>query len=218
MSREHTRGAIIAIEGIIGAGKSTLARHIRANSSALVIDEAESPLLIRYARHPKRWALATQLDLLAQRVTALRSAHRLAESGRVIVLDRSILGDHAFARANWRVGRLAAEEYRVYSDLYDELMIHADPPDVVLSLIVDPETAHKRAQRRGHNIPEIEYQRALATAHREVMSDAVSRGVGVEPVPWGQELEGARYAAEVDFMLTRTLRKFRASATGEEGQ
>ena len=54
----------ITIVGPSGCGKSTLCQWIRKNTDALVADESESPLLTAFYDDPKRWAFATQIDLL----------------------------------------------------------------------------------------------------------------------------------------------------------
>lgn len=210
MSSEQrdTSSLVIAIEGGIGAGKSRLARYIRANTETIVIDEAESPLMQMYHEDRVKYAFALQMDLLAQRVTALRSAHRIASHGRSVVLDRSILGDVAFARANWCVGWLSAEEFRIYSEIYDELMMQIEPPHATLYLSVDPEEANRRAEERDGEAPPLTYQRELARAHDHVLSDARSRGVRVTREPWGW-YSPARYPTEADFLVTRFMKRIK---------
>jgi deoxyadenosine/deoxycytidine kinase len=203
----ETRGAIIAVEGLIGAGKSTLCQYIRRRSETIVYNEATSPLMCEYKKEPARWALSMQIDLFTNRLTMLRSARRLAQSGSACVLDRSILGDRAFAEANWREGWMTPTEYRIYCDLYEESLIYAPMPDIVVYLDVSAETAIKRADRRDDGTrPPLSYQTALKNAHLELLNDYESRGVHVWRAPWETDHEGARYTVEADFLLTRLFR------------
>ena len=203
----ESRGAIIAVEGIIGAGKSTLCQYIRRRSETIVYSEATSSLMCEYKKEPARWALSLQIDLFTTRLTALRSARRLAQSGSACVLDRSILGDRAFAEANWREGHMTPTEYRIYCELYEEALIYAPMPDIIVYLDVSAETAIHRADRRGDDTrPPLSYQSALKNAHLELLNDYESRGAHVWRAPWGTDYEGARYSVEADFLLTRLFR------------
>ena len=82
---------LIAIEGGIGAGKSTLGRWIRRNTSGHYVDEYMSPMLPSYFVDPHRYALAVQVDSIVQRTRLLKAAHDVRHAGP-IWLDRSIYG------------------------------------------------------------------------------------------------------------------------------
>ena len=179
MSTTHAkRHPVIAVEGPIGAGKSTLLRWVRGTYGHVVGEEYASTLLPLYYEDPCRWALATQLDSLVGRVQLARAARRLATEGAVW-LDRSVLGDAAFARANHATGRLSPEEYRVYTETRDALALPL--PDVVVYLAVPLEAAQARQRARGTTGEEVpwDYAHALERAYEEVLADAESRGVPV---------------------------------------
>ncbi len=59
----------IAIEGVIGAGKTTLATMLADKIGAeLILDEAtNNPFLMDFYKNPKRYALSTQLFFLLSR-------------------------------------------------------------------------------------------------------------------------------------------------------
>ena len=182
MTTQHAKRApVIAVEGAIGAGKSTLLRWVRAEYAHVVGDEYASSLLPRYFADPSRWALATQIDSLVGRVQLGRAAQRIAhtEGTGAVWLDRSVLGDAAFARANHATGRLTPEEYRVYADARDALTLPL--PDVVVFLAVPYELSSARQRARGtagEVIPQ-DYAAALEAAYTDVLADAESRGVPV---------------------------------------
>ena len=61
--------AYIAVEGLIGAGKTTLAKRLAAEWGAeTVLEEfAENPFLPQFYEHPERHAFSLELSFLAQR-------------------------------------------------------------------------------------------------------------------------------------------------------
>lgn len=211
LEQEHTEHPIIAIEGPIGAGKSTLCRWLRRYHSASVADEVQSDLLPAYFRDPKRYAFTVQVDSLTQRHRMLKASWGL--SGLVSIwLDRSIFGDFAFARANHAVGRIDAQEYALYRSLYDTLIESVEPPHAVLWLDVPVGVCAERIEQRG-TVGEIiptEYAEALICAYKEILRDAESRGVYVHREDWSRDLsDKGMYHAHADTMLSRFDRALR---------
>jgi deoxyadenosine/deoxycytidine kinase len=93
----------LAIEGLIGAGKTTLARRIaEMTGSRLVLEEFdENPFLPRFYEQPDRFAFAVELSFLAQRYHQLKG---LAEpdlfSPQTMVADHTIGKSLVFGRCN----------------------------------------------------------------------------------------------------------------------
>jgi deoxyadenosine/deoxycytidine kinase len=206
----HTERPIIAIEGPIGAGKSTLCRWMRRYHSASVADEAQSSLLPAYFRDPRRFAFTVQVDSLTQRHKVLKASWSLSELV-TIWLDRSIFGDLAFARANHAVGYMDAQEFSLYRELYDTMLDSTEPPHAVLWLDVPLEVCAARVEQRGTagEVVPTEYAEALISAYTDILKDAESRGVYVHRVDWSRDLSAkGLYHARADSMLTgfrRTL-------------
>lgn len=211
-----TRSPVIALEGNIGAGKSTLAKYIRRYyPTCHVIDEAESPLMSAYSRNPERWGALVQIDLLTQRATALRLAHRRALMGEgPVILDRSIVGDRAFARANWALGRISAIEYTVWEHLYDELMKSTPAPDIVVYLDTDVKLAHARAEQRDQRQHDLEYLEELAREHDAALDHIRSHGVYVTRVKWDEYPQHA-YHIHADNLLSRVMKEYDGATVGE---
>ena len=102
----------IAIEGVIGVGKTTLARRLAAHFGAeLLLEQAgENPYLGRYYDDPAGYAFQTQVFFLFQR---LRQVTALAQPGMfspAIVSDFMFAKDALFARMT-----LSDDEYALYS-------------------------------------------------------------------------------------------------------
>lgn len=205
LEHSHTEHPIIAIEGPIGAGKSTLCRWLRRYHGASVTDEAQSDLLPAYFREPRRYAFTVQVDSLTQRHRVLKSCWwTCAFASRW--LDRSVFGDYAFAKANHTVGRIDAQEYALYRALYETLSDAVSPPHAVLWLDVPVEICTERIARRG-TVGEViprDYAEALINAYDEVLRDAESRGVYVHREDWSKDLrDKGLYHAHADAALSR---------------
>ena len=73
----------IAIEGVIGVGKSTFARMLSEKIGAeLVLDEAmDNPFLVDFYKNQKRYAFSTQIFFLMTRKPAM-GYHLLLTVGR----------------------------------------------------------------------------------------------------------------------------------------
>jgi deoxyadenosine/deoxycytidine kinase len=137
----------IVVEGPIGAGKTSLARRLCARLDAQPIFEQpeNNPFLARFYQNLERWALATQLSFLYQRIdqmTALEQAHA---DGRRVVSDFILEKDPLFAALN-----LPEDELRLYQRLYDTIKpAQARRPDLVIYLQAKPETLIGRVRQRG---------------------------------------------------------------------
>lgn len=204
-SEENTFNPVVAIEGPIGAGKSTLCRWMRRYRDASVADEAQSALLPAYFKDPARYAFAVQIDSLTQRFQMLKASHGLSALVPVW-LDRSLFGDLAFARANHAVGHMDAQEFGLYKELYDTLLDEVAPPHVVLWLDVPVEVCAERIKKRGTvgEVIPMEYASALISAYNEILLDAESRGVYVHRVDWAKDLSARGvYHAHADTMTSR---------------
>lgn len=193
----------IAIEGIIGAGKSTLAKELGQvlGENTLVLlepDEQESknPYLADYYKDPARWAFVMQLHLLQARWRLHRLAQEHVGAGRgSAIVDRSAMGDTAFARLQYKMGYLSEREWKTYSSVYHAMTEVMLLPQVLIRALLSPAHALERIQRRMEEregrkceagIP-LSYLRALDDEIGYVASVLRSQGVLVLEVTWDVE-------------------------------
>jgi len=136
----------IAIEGPIGAGKTSLARRLAEHSGAdLLLEQPQNnPFLSGFYQDTKRWALATQLFFLFQRVNQLSGLKQLDMFARPTVADFLFDKDPLFARIN-----LTDDELALYQHIYDHLSPQVVVPDLVSCLQAPVETLAARVRRRG---------------------------------------------------------------------
>ena len=92
----------IVVEGPIGAGKTSLARRLAEHTEAelLLENPQENPFLAGFYQDRRRWALATQLFFLFQRVNQVTGLKQLDLFEHPTVADFLFDKDPLFARVN----------------------------------------------------------------------------------------------------------------------
>jgi deoxyadenosine/deoxycytidine kinase len=139
----------IAIEGPIGAGKTSLAQRLAAYLPAVksVFEQPQdNPFLARFYQNTERWALPTQLFFLFQRFEQLSALDREGMGDcRYIVSDFMLERDTLFARLN-----LAPDELALYKKIYEAMKPPSLPvPDLVIYLQAPVTTLAERVFKRG---------------------------------------------------------------------
>jgi len=140
----------VAIEGPIGAGKTSLtlklARHFGAQT--LLEKPEANPFLERFYANRARYALPTQLFFLFQRVQQLAELRQLdLFREQVLFADFLLDKDPLFARLT-----LADDELRLYEQILAQLRPQTPPPDLVIALQAAPATLAERVLRRGNPV------------------------------------------------------------------
>ena len=157
----------IAVEGPIGAGKTTLAKRLATTFGHEMILEhaADNPFLEDFYRHRARNALATQLQFLFQRVRQLDTLRQtdLFTGGRVA--DFLIEKDRLFARLN-----LDPNEYTLYEMIFARLVPSAPRPDLVIYLQAPVDVLHERIQRRG-----VAFEQLMERRYLEQLNESYSQ-------------------------------------------
>jgi deoxyadenosine/deoxycytidine kinase len=149
---------LIGIAGMVGAGKSTLARALAARFGLQVALESVgegNPWLERFyadgAESMRRYAMHLQLHFLATRFQSMR---RMRGMGGGWVLDRTWYEDaEIFARGHYEQGLMTAAEWQLYATLYAELLHSpvARPPRLLIYLHAPLDVIVSRIQRRGRD-------------------------------------------------------------------
>lgn len=193
---------VIIVEGIIGAGKSSISREmgVLLGRNTLVLiepDEKEqlNPYLSLFYNDPKRWALTMQVHLLQARYRMHLQAQWHAMNGHgYTVLDRSYFGDTAFARLQVRNGSMTEQEFKTYQSIYQAMTASVLLPNVCVRLLVSPEIALERINKRMELQPgrkcesviDLDYLKALDKEIQHMISVLIKQGVTIIDMPWDE--------------------------------
>lgn len=138
----------IAIEGLIGAGKTTLARRLADRwLGRLVLEEFDdNPFLPRFYEDPQRFAFSVELSFLAQRYHQLKRTTEQDLFSTCTVADYSIGKSLVFAGAT-----LGPDEHSLFRDLYDIMYADLPRPDLLVYLHLPLALVRERIRGRGRS-------------------------------------------------------------------
>jgi deoxyadenosine/deoxycytidine kinase len=162
------RARYIAVEGPIGAGKSSLAEILGAELQARVIRESpeENPFLGPFYKDRKRHAMSAQLFFLLQRYGQqgeLAQDDLFSRGG--VVSDYLFAKDRLFASLN-----LSDDEMALYDRIYQMLKPRTVTPDLVVYLQARTDVLLERIRKRGRAEEKpirAEYVEEVARAYAE---------------------------------------------------
>ena len=157
----------IAVEGPIGAGKTSLARRLadRLGAEIMLEQPGENPFLARFYQDMARFALPTQLFFLFQRARQLGDLAQPDMFGRPTVTDFLLDKDPLFASIT-----LSGDEMALYQKIYDAVRPQAPAPDLVVYLQAQPATLYERVRRRAS-----EFERGLGEDYLALLAEAYAR-------------------------------------------
>ncbi len=157
----------IAIEGAIGAGKTTLAKRLATtfNYDTLLEEAEKNPFLERFYDDRTRHALPTQLFFLFQRAQQIQALRQDDLFQPVRVADFLIEKDPLFAQVT-----LDEDELNIYQQVYKQLTIDAPRPDLVVYLQAPVDTLLRRIKQRG-----IPSEQSIDAQYLETLNEAYTR-------------------------------------------
>ncbi len=138
----------IGIAGMIGAGKSTLAKALGDHLGIDVWYEpvADNVYLEDFYRDTAKHAFAMQIYLLNRR---FQQHQEIIWRGRAAVQDRTIYEDAIFAKMLAEQGLMDARDYATYLDLFRHMSNFMARPHVIVYLDVPPDESMSRIRARG---------------------------------------------------------------------
>ncbi|MGD9486934.1 MAG: deoxynucleoside kinase [Calditrichaceae bacterium] len=146
MSFEKLR--YIAIEGVIGAGKTTLANMLCETLQAeLVLEEFEqNPFLEEFYNDPVRYSFQTQIFFLLSRFRQQENLRQLDLFRKQIVSDYMFEKDRIFATLN-----LSDKEMKLYDGIARLMEREIPVPDLVIYLQASTNHLMDNIQKRGRS-------------------------------------------------------------------
>jgi len=136
----------LSIEGVIGVGKTTLARLLQPllNTELLLEVFEENPFLSDFYADRARYAFQTQLFFLLSRYRQQRSTvPQMLADGRSLISDYTFEKDALFARIN-----LSGDELEMYYRVHEALIEKIPMPNLVIYLRASTDTLMQRIALR----------------------------------------------------------------------
>ena len=143
------KNIFIAVEGPIGAGKTTLANLLNEHFGYTLLREIveENPFLAKFYTNINEYALQTEAFFLFNRVKQLEDIQKnvLSKSGGV-VSDYHIVKNLIFAGLT-----LDNNQFHRYKQVYNIFVNDLPQPDIVIYLNSDTDTLMRRIAHRDRN-------------------------------------------------------------------
>jgi len=145
----HSDLHYIAVEGVIGAGKTTLATKLAKTIGARVVLEQfeENPFLKDFYRDPERYAFQTQIFFLLTRYKQQRNLYQGDLFQQILVTDYIFEKDKIFAYLN-----LADDELRLYESLVENIEKNIPTPDLVVYIQCSVDRLMANIRKRGRTM------------------------------------------------------------------
>lgn len=154
----------IAIEGNIGAGKTTLAtllaRHF--NATLLLEQFEENPFLSLFYEDKEKYALPVELSFITDRMEQLQKTFEHIAPNQIVIADYSIFKSALFARNN-----LNKEEFLLYQRIHNLINTTLPKPDLFLYLHTPIARLQKQIRQRGRP-----YEQSIPDNYLEEIQEA----------------------------------------------
>ncbi len=170
----------LAIEGVIGVGKTTLARLLQPAFEASLMLEIfeENPFLSDFYSDRARYAFQTQIFFLLSRYQQQRHGVKSLLTGEsALISDYTFEKDSLFARVN-----LAGDELEMYYRVHEALGEKITRPDLILYLRASTPVLMQRIARRDRPYERQMEWGYIDTLNREYDRFFVTSGDAKTPV------------------------------------
>jgi deoxyguanosine kinase len=155
----------VAIEGVIGVGKTTLARLLQPHFDADLLLEIfeENPFLSDFYADRARYAFQTQIFFLLSRYRQQNSTvPQLIQSGKNLLADYTFAKDALFAGIN-----LFGDELDMYYKVHEALGEKIPKPDLIVYLQASTEVLMQRIAYRDRP-----YERQMEKGYIDELNQA----------------------------------------------
>lgn len=152
----------IAIEGTIGAGKTTLATRIAHDfNGKLLLEEFEgdkNPFLPKFYKEPDKYSFQLEMTFLALRFQQLKDKLGVLDLFHdFIISDYYVAKSLIFSRNN-----LQEDEYQLFSRFYNIIFSDMPKPELLVYLYSDVDRLQRNIHKRGRS-----YEQEISDAYLE---------------------------------------------------
>lgn len=157
----------IAVEGVIGAGKTSLAKKLASKlDCTLITEEFETnPFLEKFYDDRRRYAFQTQMFFLINRFKQQQNFQQEDLFSKFIISDYIFEKDQIFAYLN-----LSKEELNLYESIFPMLQRELRKPDLVIFLQSSVDRLLYNIKKRGRHL-ERNITRSYLTELSEAYND-----------------------------------------------
>lgn len=161
---ENSEVKYIAIEGVIGAGKTSLAKKIKLRlNSKLILEQFENnPFLEKFYADRRRYAFQTQMFFLINRFKQQQELQQEDLFTEYMACDYIFEKDRIFAYMN-----LSKDELNLYESIYPLLARTLRKPDLVVYLQSNTDRLMFNIKSRSRKI-----ERVISRSYIEELSEA----------------------------------------------
>ena len=164
MSQEIFEPKYIAVEGVIGVGKTTFSKMLAECLEAELLQEEvfENPFLVDFYKNQKRFAFSCQMYFLISRFQQQQQLMIRDLFAERIVADYLFAKDQIFASVN-----LSDRELTLYNKVAPALTQNIPQPDLVIYLQASTHTLLKRINKRNFS-----FEKPISNDYIEVLNKA----------------------------------------------
>jgi Deoxynucleoside kinases len=139
----------IAIEGTMGAGKTTLSSRIASDFNGKLVleefDENKNPFLPKFYKEPEKYAFQVEMTFLALRFQQLKDKLGLLDLFHdFIISDYYVAKSLIFSRNN-----LQEDEYQLFFRFFNIIFSNIPKPEMVVYLYLDVDHLQYNIRKRG---------------------------------------------------------------------
>lgn len=159
----------MVVEGVIGAGKTTLSKMLANDlNGKLILEEfATNSFLERFYKDPGRYAFPVEVGFLAERFRQIEAEFGPDLFSEFTISDYHFAKSNIFARIN-----LSPEHYQIFRSLFDIFIERIPKNDLIIYLenSVDGllDNIKKRSREMENSIPQ-EYLNKLQKGYNEFL-------------------------------------------------
>ena len=163
----------IGISGLIGAGKTTLAKALGKLINLPVYYEPviENEYLEDFYKDMKRYSFSFQIYLLNCR---FRQHQQVLWNGTGGIQDRTLYEDSIFAKVLYEDGNMEEREYKTYLNLFRSMSNFMKKNTLIIHLDCKPEESLERIKKRARGCETgitVEYLRKLYKGYEDFIKE-----------------------------------------------
>jgi deoxyadenosine/deoxycytidine kinase len=154
----------IAIEGVIGAGKTSLAKLLanKLHAGSVLEEFEDNPFLAKFYSNRVQYAFHTQVYFLLSRYRQQRRIAQMDLFNARVVSDYLFAKDRIFAEVN-----LTEDEFALYDRIYPLIEKEVPRPDLVVYLQSPIDILYNRIKQRDRS-----YEREIDYEYLEKLGEA----------------------------------------------